>query len=130
MYNEKFIEVTSKNIHQDSVAASLVAINLTKFIAQIKEEDKWEKSDRNAITIFKSFLLRMVLIALHKGAEMKQHIKSSIISIQVIEGEMIFTTDDQTITLSSGQILVLQEGLLHSVLAKEDTIFLLTLTTT
>ena len=57
MYNEKFIEVTSKNIHQDSVAASLVAINLTKFIAQIKEEDKWEKSDRNAITIFKSFLL-------------------------------------------------------------------------
>ena len=109
--------------------APLVTIDLRLFIAQIKEEEQWIKTDRNAITIFKSLVMRMVLIALHKGAEMKPHTAKGIISVQVIEGEMQFVTNDQTIILSVGQMLVLEEGIPHSVLAKTETVFLLTLTT-
>jgi len=113
---------------QRKLDAPLVTIDLNFFIAQIKEEIQWKKTDRNAITIFKSLVMRMVLIVLHKGAEMKAHKATGTITVQVIEGEMEFTTTDQTITLYAGQMLVLQEGIAHSVLAKEETVFLLSLT--
>lgn len=128
--DEKFTEAT-KNRPEGNRAldAPLVTIDLRHFIAQIKEEEQWKRTDRNAITVFKSLVMRIVLIALHKGAEMKPHTATGTVSVQVVEGEMQFTTDDQTIVLSAGEMLVLQEGIPHSVLAKTETVFLLTLTT-
>jgi len=128
--DEKFTEDT-RNRPQGhrTLDAPLVTINLRLFIAQIKEEEQWKKTDRNAITIFKSLVMRIVLIALHKEAEMKTHTATGTLTVQVVEGIMQFTTNDQMITLYAGQMLVLKEGIAHSVLAKEETIFLLTLTT-
>lgn len=126
---EKFNEATVQRPQGNrTLDAPLVTIDLVAFIAQIREEEQWKKSDCNAITIFKSLVMRMVLIALHKGAEMSKHKAPGMISIQMLEGEMLFTTDEQTITLSSGQMLTLHEGIEHSVLAKKETVFLLTLT--
>lgn len=126
--DEKFNEATELRPEgQRTLDAALVTIDLGLFIKQIRSEQTWLDSDRNAITIFKSMIMRMVLIALHQGAEMKKHTAPGTISIQVIEGEMQFTTDEQNITLRSGQMLVLHEGISHSVLAKTETVFLLTL---
>lgn len=128
--DEKFTLDTNNRPQGERVLdAPMVTIDLSLFIAQIREEEQWKNSDRNAITIFKSMMMRIVLIALHKGAEMKKHTATGTLSLQVIEGEMQFTTDEQSIILSSGQMLVLHEGIPHSVLAKKETIFLLTLTT-
>ena len=129
--DEKFTEATlNRPQGHRTLDAPLVTIDLRFFIAQIKQEDQWKKTDRNAITIFKSLVMRIVLIALHKGAEIKDHTSSTgTINVHVIEGEMQFTTTDQTIILYTGQMLILQEGIAHSVLAKEETVFLLTLTT-
>jgi quercetin dioxygenase-like cupin family protein len=130
MENKLYI-ASSQRLNADRVLYTpFVSIDLQSFIKQIREEEQWEKSDRNVITIFKSLMMRIVLIILKKGAEMKKHKTTGSISVQVIEGEMLFNTDDQTITLSRGQMLVFHEGIPHSVLAKEETIFLLTLTTT
>lgn len=128
--DEKFTLDTNNRPQGEPVLdAPMVTIDLSLFIAQIREEEQWKNNDRNAITIFKSVMMRIVLIALHKGAEMKKHTATGTLSLQVIEGEMQFTTDEQSIILSSGQMLVLHEGIPHSVLAKKETIFLLTLTT-
>ena len=128
--DEKFIDATHNRPQGHRILdAPLVTIDLRFFIAQIKQEEQWKKTDRNAITIFKSLVMRIVLIALHKDAEMKDHTADGAINVEVIEGEMQFTTNEQTITLYAGQMLVLQEGITHSVLAKEETVFLLTLTT-
>ena len=109
--------------------APLVTIDIFSFIKQIKKEKKWKETDRNAITVFKTDGLRIVLIALHKGAEMVKHSAEGMISIQVLEGKLQFNTDEQTVKLGKGQILALHEGIPHSLLAKKKTIFLLTLTT-
>src|SRR5665213_3256267 len=74
--------------------------------------------------------MRIVLIALHAGAEMKTHTADGIISIQVIDGRMKFNADNRSVELNKGQILALHKGIQHSVLAVEETLFLLTLTTT
>ena len=128
---EKSNEATSQRPQGNRpIDASLVEINLPAFIKQIKEEEAWINNDRNAITVYKTNAMRIVLIALHKGAEMKRHEAAGIISIQIIEGHMIFTTDEKNVELYKGQMLALHEGIAHSVLAKEETIFLLTLSTT
>jgi quercetin dioxygenase-like cupin family protein len=107
----------------------LVEIDLAAFVKQIKGESSWKNTQRNAITVFKTNGLRIVLIALHEGAGMARHTADGIISVQVLEGRMQFNTDQRSIELSTGKMVALHERLPHSILAIKETIFLLTLTT-
>lgn len=128
---EKSNEATTQRPQGDRVVdAPLVTINLRSFTEQIRNEKAWKDSDRNAITVFKTDGMRIVLIALHKNAEMVKHTADGMISLQVLEGQILFTTETQTVELGAGQMLALHKEIPHSVLAKEETIFLLTLTTT
>jgi quercetin dioxygenase-like cupin family protein len=112
-----------------SIDAALVTIDLPLFAEQIKQESSWKDSDRNAITVFKTNGLRIVLIALHEGAEMTRHTANGIISLQVLEGQLQFNTGTQSVELNKGQMLALHERIPHSVRAIKETTFLLTLTT-
>jgi hypothetical protein len=101
--DEKLNEATQQWLQGDrTIDAPLVEINLPAFVKQKKEEEAWKNSDRNAITVYKTNGLRIVLIALHKDAEMKQHKSAGIISVQVIEGAMNFTIDKKSINLCNG----------------------------
>ena len=106
--------------------APLISIDIPKFIEQLKGESAWENSDRNAMTVYKTDGMRIVLIALHKNAELKRHTADGIISVQLLEGKISFTTDDQTIELKKGQMITLHKGLPHSVTARKKSVFLLT----
>ena len=129
--DEKYNEATTRRPQGDrTVDAPLISIDLGSFIEQIRNEKTWEDSDRNAITVFKTNGMRIVLIALHKNAALARHTANGIISVQVLEGQMIFTTDQQSVELSKGQLLTLHQGIPHSIVAIEETVFLLTLTTT
>ncbi len=127
---EKFNEATTKRPQGDRVLdATLVTFDLNSLVEQVMTEDQWVNSDRNAITVFKTDGMRIVLIALHKGTKMDRHTAKGMISVQVLEGDMLFTIDEQRVDLRKGQMLALHKGIPHSVLANEDTVFLLTLTT-
>ena len=108
--------------------AQLVTIDLPFFIKQLKSEKLWKKSDRNSITVFKSTGICIVLMALHKGAEMAKHTTEGLISVQMLKGEIKFRTNDQSVKLRKGHILTLYGGVPHSLQAKRTTIILLTLT--
>ena len=128
---EKFNEATKQRPQGErTLDASQVTIDLNHFTKQIRDEKAWKDSDRNAITVFKTNGMRIVLIALHKDAEMAKHTADGMISVQVLEGQMLFTTKEQSVELRKGEMLALHENVPHSVLAKEETVFLLTLTTT
>ena len=108
----------------------MVSIDLPLFIQQIKGERSWKDGKCNAVTIFKTNAMRLVLIALHEGAEMARHAADGTISVQVLEGSMLFSTDQQSVVLPKGQMVVLHEKIFHSVKAIDKTIFLLTVTKT
>jgi len=107
--------------------ASLVTMDVFSFMEQIKQEEAWKDGERNAITIFKTEGMTITVIALKAGAEMKTHTTEGIISVQVLEGRIQFDTGQQSVELSKGHMLALHEGIPHSVLAKEESVFLLTL---
>jgi quercetin dioxygenase-like cupin family protein len=112
------------------VDAPLVNINLSEFIKQIKSETTLANRDRNAITVFKTNGLRIVLIALQKDAVMKEHTADGIISVQVLEGEINFSAGKRSTLLKQHDMVALHKGMPHSVQAMEESVFLLTLTTT
>lgn len=107
--------------------APLVEMNLTDFIAQLKSESTWADSDRNSVTIFKSPTMRIVLLGLHKNAALKPHKANGVISVQVLDGKIEFTAEGQTHLMEKGQMVALHDNLTHSVLALEESFFLLTL---
>jgi len=109
------------------INAPLLEIDLNKFLNQLKEEATWKESDRNSITIFKSDTMRIVLIGLHENTLLKTHKADGIISVQVLDGLMKFTAEEQTVQLEKGQMIALQKKIPHSVLAVKETFFLLTL---
>lgn len=127
---KKFNKETSQRPEGDRLLdASMVTIDLPLFMKQIKDEPSWKDSDRNSITVFKTEGMRIVFIGLHKNAERTEHKADGIISVQVLEGQIKFTTDLQSVELDKGQMLILHERIPHSVLAIEETFILLTLAT-
>ena len=107
--------------------APLVQMNLEEFIKQIKSETTWADSDRNSVTLFKSETMRIMLIGLHENAELKPHKANGVISVQVIEGKIEFTAEEQITHLEQRQMIALQENIIHSVKALTESFFILTL---
>lgn len=108
--------------------APVVRIDVPKFIKQIKNEPAWEKNDRNAMTIFKTNGMRIVLIALHEDAVMEKHTTNGIISVQVLDGEINFNIEDHSTALKKDEMIVLHRNVPHSVAAIKESVFLLTVT--
>lgn len=128
---EKMNESTPQRPEGERIVnAPLVTIDLPRFVEQIKKEPAWLNGPRNAITVFKSERLRLVLIALHNGAELPRHTADGTISVQVLEGSILFGTDEESVQLGKGQVITLHEQIPHSVLALEESLFLLTLAPT
>ena len=72
---DKLIEATTQRPQGHRIVdGPLVTIDLRSFKEQIRNVKAWKDSDRNAITVFKTNGMRIVLIALNKGAEMIKHI--------------------------------------------------------
>lgn len=107
--------------------APLVEMDLYASIKQIKNETTWADSDRNSITIFKSDTMRIVLMGLHQNAALKPHKANGVISVQVVEGRINFTAEQQTCLLEKGQMVALQENVTHSLVALSESFVLLTL---
>ncbi len=124
---EKYNEATINRPEGDRpVDAPVVLIDIPDFIEQIKDERAWDKNDRNAITVFKSDKMRIVLVALHKNAEMQTEHPKNIFSIQLIKGKIRLYTNEKSVEMNKEQLLVLHENIPYKVEAVKKSIFLLT----
>lgn len=107
--------------------APLVHLDLDALSRQIKTEEAWKAGDRNALTVYKTGGLNIVLVALHEKASLPEHTANGILNVQLLEGALIFETQHERRELRPGQLVCLHERIAHSVIALADSIFLLTL---
>ncbi|GGH15193.1 hypothetical protein GCM10011418_16720 [Sphingobacterium alkalisoli] len=104
----------------------LMEIDLQAFIKQAKNEATWADKGRHSAILFKSDTMRIMLMGLHKNAELKPHKANGVISVQVLEGGIEFTAGNQSVQLGKGQMITLRDNVMHSVKAATDSFFLLT----
>ena len=110
------------------IDASWVFNDIESLLKQLRSENAWEKNDRNGITLFKTKGMRIVLVIMHAGAEMRPQTIDALVSLHVLNGFLQVITDDQTAKVEAGQILTLHANINHNVQAVAETTFILTMT--
>ncbi|MDB5198156.1 MAG: hypothetical protein JWO92_119 [Chitinophagaceae bacterium] len=124
---EKYNESTINRPEGDRpVNAPVVVVNIPEFIKKIKKEKAWDKNDRNAITVFKSDKMRIILVAMHKKAEMTTEHPENIFSLQVLDGKVKLHTDANPIEVRGDELFVLHANIPYKIEAVKKSIFLLT----
>ncbi|MEJ7823572.1 MAG: hypothetical protein WKF85_14700 [Chitinophagaceae bacterium] len=108
------------------IDAPVVLVNIPEFIKKIKKEKAWDKNDRNAITVFKSDKLRIILVAMHKKAEMTTERPENIFSLQVISGKVKLDTAGKSFDVSEEDLLVLHPNITYKIVALRKSVFLMT----
>ncbi len=109
------------------IDSPVLLIDLPEFISQIKDEKAWEKNDRNAITVFKTDKMRIVLVALHRKADMQTEHPENIISVQVLKGKIKVTTTYASTEVDKEMMFTLHAKIPYTITALKKSIFLLTL---
>lgn len=124
---EKYNESTMNRPEGERpVDAPVVEIDIPDFIKRIKKEKAWDKNDRNAITVFKSDKLRVVIVGMRKKAEMTTDRPENIFSVQVIDGRIKLHTPEKTIEVRKEQMFVLHANIPYKIVAVKKSLFLLT----
>ncbi|MEI9909281.1 MAG: hypothetical protein WDO71_06260 [Bacteroidota bacterium] len=71
--------------------------------------------------------MKIVLIALHGQTEINFHQSGNLVSVQLIEGKVHFQTEKQSVMLKKGSLLTFHADLRHTLIAIEESVFLLTI---
>ncbi len=108
------------------IDSAVLLIDLPAFIKQIKDEKVWGQNDRNAITVFKTDKMRIVLVAMHRKATMQTEHPENIISVQVLKGKISVATNYASTEVDKEMILALHEKVPYTITASKKSIFLLT----
>lgn len=125
---EKKIDSTSIRPDGERVLyAPLVEMDINRFVKQLKKEEAWLNGSHNTITIYKSESATIVLRGMHKKSVRKTSSASGDMTIQVLKGRLIVLLEDKSIKLKKGQMLGISANIAHSIHAKRNSFFLLTI---
>jgi quercetin dioxygenase-like cupin family protein len=78
-------------------------------------------------TVLRSSDQRLVLMILDRGANIPLHHTEAALTIQVLDGRVIVSLLESTFDLGPGQLLAIERGVPHALVAIEDSATLLTL---
>ena len=108
------------------IDAPFVFTDLKTFSKQVREEDAWKRNDRNEITVYKTDDFTMVLTWLHKGALIMDNLLGGLVSMQVLQGAIDFTVESGKTRVEKKQMITIHTGIMHTIMAVEDTLLLIT----
>jgi hypothetical protein len=116
-------QLTMNNTIQDN---SLLTFDLPVLIEKLKGSRTWAHGELNAKILLKSTGKQIVLTALHRGTEIQSYQSGESVTLQIIEGCLMFQTNKEYVRLEKGQLLTLYDKVAYCLTSAEDTVFLLT----
>ncbi len=106
--------------------APYVVTDINAAMVKLMNENGWAETDCNGITLFKTDNLTTVLICMHTGSRIGENSIDGTVTLQIVEGEVELTAEEDVLTLHTGQLMMLHHNVTHSILATEETVMLLT----
>lgn len=110
-----------------SISTSLKQFDLPSLIEKMKDTRSWRKGELKTLTLLNVPGRQIVLTALHEGTEVDSFQTCDSITLQIVEGSILFRTNKESQFLDIGQTLTLYENIKYSFTASEETVVLLTL---
>jgi len=111
----------------EPATSPVLAFNLAQQIEQLRREEPWRTTGRNAQTLVKHPDFRVVLTVLQANRRVQEHQTVGRISVQTIAGHLRMRVGKEKYDLPQGHLIVLDSSLPHDVEALEDSAFLLTI---
>ena len=109
------------------VSGTALTFNLAAEAAALVEEPTWRAHGHNAKTLVKHPDFRVVLIALKAGARMSEHKTDHCVTIHALEGRLRLHLPGRPLDLAQGELLALEQTVLHDIEALDDSVFVLSL---
>lgn len=78
--------------------------------------------------LFETSFTKEIRIAMHKGTKMKEHKTSFPIVVQIVDGEIEFGVNNESLHLYKGDLIALDGNVPHDLVALENSVIRLTLT--
>jgi quercetin dioxygenase-like cupin family protein len=98
-------------------------ISIADQLARITPHDAGKRS----LILHKSDQLRVILLRMTAGADLREHSAPGEITLQGLSGRFTVTVGEDTYTLTDDGLLMLGQGIRHTVACDEDGAFLLTI---
>jgi quercetin dioxygenase-like cupin family protein len=105
----------------------VLEFNLAQEIEQLRREEPWQSTGRNAKTMVKHPDFRIVLTVLKANTRVQEHQTVGRISVQTVTGRIRMRAGDKMMDLPQGHLVALDAAFPHGVEALEDSAFLLTI---
>ena len=114
-------------INYSSSDSRLSDFDLPSLIATMKQSQTWTNGELNSLVLLNNPEKQIILAAMHEGTEIESFQENDSVSFQIIEGLVKFHARKSTVTIREGQLMKLEENIKYSLIAGEDTIFLMTI---
>lgn len=102
------------------------ALDLKKSLQSLRGEAHSGAHGHRQETVYHRAPITMVLFDFEQNGELADHAANGLVTIQVLEGRLLISAEEQTHGLEAGAILVLQPNVRHSVRAETASAMLLT----
>jgi len=106
---------------------SSTAFDLPALIEMMKHSDTWTKGELNTLILVKNTDEKVLLTAIHKGTEINSFQVNDSVTFQILEGKLRYSTHNDSVILSKGQLMTIREKIKYRLIAGDETVFLLTL---
>src|SRR5690606_12950286 len=104
-----------------------LTFDLASQLAELRQEEAYQRSGRAGRTLAKSGRLRVTLVAMAHGNVIGTHQADSPLTLHVLSGHIRFRAGGADHELGAGQLLFFGPGDAHDLTATEETSLLLTL---
>lgn len=94
---------------------------------RLRESAAWRETGLASRTLVRGADARVVLLALAAGGRLHEHETAHSVSVQVIEGRVGLQLPDRAVELGAGELLFLEGGVPHDLVAREASVVLLTI---
>ena len=110
-----------------ALSAVMLRFDLGAEAERLRQQPSYGNGKPAGRTLVKEPDLRIVVMALRSGARLEEHRASGPISVQALQGTVRLHVLDDSVNLTPGELLTLEPGISHDVVAVEDAVFLLTI---
>ena len=106
--------------------APQVTFDLQETVIQLTQEKAWSENDRNAMTVFKTPEMTVVVTILKPEASIEENDIKGLLTIQVFYGRIEITLEGWKEVLHKGQMIAIHARVKHSIRTLEESALILT----